>query len=343
VIDTCSLFVFVPFASLSRVETSREIQFFFQHSRRGMSFSLTFTRIKRARARERRERREREKREMLMGLCQSQRALLCRRCCFHSSSSSSSSSSSATKAKHHHHHHHHHRAVVASDSTANAAAAAVDGKNKIRVITKKPYHEATLVAKRSKFVCKIASISNASEAMKFIKDHSDASVSHNCFAWRIGDANNRSSDDGEPSGTAGIPMLNVLHGKKEKLEFDNVVAMVTRYYGGTKLGPGGLMRAYGGAVSLAFETLDLESETKLKAAKIVVAFANVEASSDVERVKRTVERFANEDRVRVEEEEWDEDTGGVSLELSVDFDAIEELESALAEATSGRVDFKWFD
>ena len=269
---------------------------------------------------------------MLVGRCQSQRALLCRRCCFHSSSSSSS----ATKAKHHH------RAINASDSTANAAA--VDGgKNKIRVITKKPYHEATLVAKKSKFVCKIASISNASEAMKFIKDHSDASVSHNCFAWRIGDANNRSSDDGEPSGTAGIPMLNVLHGKNEKLEFDNVVAMVTRYYGGSKLGPGGLMRAYGGAVSLAFETLDLESETKLKAAKIVVAFANVEASSDVERVKRTVERFANEDRVRVEEEEWDEDTGGVSLELSVDFDAIEELESALAEATSGRVDFKWFD
>ena len=243
-----------------------------------------------------------------------------------------SSSISASKAKHLH------RALVVASSDSTA-----DGKNKIRVITKKPYHEATLVAKKSKFVCKIASISNASEAMKFIKDHSDASVSHNCFAWRIGDANNRSSDDGEPSGTAGIPMLNVLHGKNEKLEFDNVVAMVTRYYGGSKLGPGGLMRAYGGAVSLAFETLDLESETKLKAAKIVVAFANVEASSDVERVKRTVERFANEDRVRVEEEEWDEDTGGVSLELSVDFDAIEELESALAEATSGRVDFKWFD
>ena len=133
------------------------------------------------------------------------------------------------------------------------------------MITKKPYHESTYVAKKSKFVCKIATISNSHEAMKFVKDHSDFSVSHNCFAWRIGDANNRSSDDGEPSGTAGIPILNVLHGKKEKLDFENVVAMV------------------------------------------------------------------------------DEDTGGVSLELNVDFDAIEELESALNEATSGRVDFKWFD
>ena len=215
--------------------------------------------------------------------------------------------------------------------------------NKIRVITKKPYHESTFVAKKSKFVCKIATISNSNEAMKFIKDHSDVSVSHNCFAWRIGDANNRSSDDGEPSGTAGIPILNVLQGKKEKLDFENVVAMVTRYYGGTKLGPGGLMRAYGGAVNQAFETLDLENETKLKAAKVVVAFANVEESKDVERVNRTVERFASEERVRVEDEEWDEDTGGVSLELNVDFDAIEELESALNEATSGRVDFKWFD
>ena len=103
-------------------------------------------------------------------------------------------------------------------------------------------------------------------------------MSHNCFAWRIGDANVRSSDDGEPSGTAGIPILNVLHGKKEKLEFDNIVAMVTRYYGGTKLGPGGLMRAYGGAVSLAFETLDLENDTQLKAAKVVAAASQMEES-----------------------------------------------------------------
>ena len=211
------------------------------------------------------------------------------------------------------------------------------------MLTKKPYHEATLVAKKSKFVCKLASVSNANEALKFIKDYSDASVSHNCFAWRIGDANVRSSDDGEPSGTAGIPILNVLHGKKEKLEFDNIVAMVTRYYGGTKLGPGGLMRAYGGAVSLAFETLALENDTQLKAAKVVVAFANVEESKDVERVNRTVQRFVNEERVQVEDKEWDEDTGGVSLELKVDFDAIDEIESALNEATSGRVDFKWFD
>ena len=91
------------------------------------------------------------------------------------------------------------------------------------------------------------------------------------------------------------------------------------------------------------ETLDLENDTQLKAAKVVVAFANVEESKDVERVNRTVQRFVNEERVQVEDKEWDEDTGGVSLELKVDFDAIDEIESALNEATSGRVDFKWFD
>ena len=274
--------------------------------------------------------------KMMLGRYQSRVELLCRRCYV-----SPNTRNAINKC-------HRRRATYvlkrsSSSRCENSSSDTTHQSNKIRVITKKPYHESTFVAKKSKFVCKIATISNSNEAMKFIKDHSDLSVSHNCFAWRIGDANNRSSDDGEPSGTAGIPILNVLHGKKEKLDFENVVAMVTRYYGGTKLGPGGLMRAYGGAVNQAFETLDLENETKLKAAKVIVAFANVEESKDVERVNRTVERFASEERVRVEDEEWDEDTGGVSLELNVDFDAIEELESALNEATSGRVDFKWFD
>ena len=268
---------------------------------------------------------------MMLGRYQSRVELLCRRCCL-----SPNTNNANTKCNRR-------RTYVLKRSSHCVSSSDTTTRNKIRVITKNPYHESTYVAKKSKFVCKIATISNAHEAMKFVKDHSDFSVSHNCFAWRIGDANNRSSDDGEPSGTAGIPILNVLHGKKEKLDFENVVAMVTRYYGGIKLGPGGLMRAYGGAVNQAFETLDLENETKLKAAKVVVAFANVEESKDVERVNRTVERFASEERVRVEDEEWDEDTGGVSLELNVDFDAIEELESALNEATSGRVDFKWFD
>ena len=275
--------------------------------------------------------------KMMLGRYQSRVLLLCRRCYVSPNTRNAINTCHRRRATTH----------VLKRSSSRCANSSSDTNthqsNKIRVITKKPYHESTFVAKKSKFVCKIATISNSNEAMKFIKDHSDVSVSHNCFAWRIGDANNRSSDDGEPSGTAGIPILNVLQGKKEKLDFENVVAMVTRYYGGTKLGPGGLMRAYGGAVNQAFETLDLENETKLKAAKVVVAFANVEESKDVERVNRTVERFASEERVRVEDEEWDEDTGGVSLELNVDFDAIEELESALNEATSGRVDFKWFD
>lgn len=274
---------------------------------------------------------------MMLGRYQSRVLLLCRRCY------SSPNTHNAINKCHRRRRTTHVLKRSSSRCENSSSDTNTHQSNKIRVITKKPYHESTFVAKKSKFVCKIATISNSNEAMKFIKDHSDLSVSHNCFAWRIGDANNRSSDDGEPSGTAGIPILNVLHGKKEKLDFENVVAMVTRYYGGTKLGPGGLMRAYGGAVNQAFETLDLENETKLKAAKVVVAFANVEESKDVERVNRTVERFASEERVRVEDEEWDEDTGGVSLELNVDFDAIEELESALNEATSGRVDFKWFD
>lgn len=103
--------------------------------------------------------------------------------------------------------------------------------------------------KKSRFICHLKRVANEEEAVAFIdtikKDHSKAT--HNCSAYLIGDRDEvqRAHDDGEPSGTAGVPMLEVL--KKEELK--NVAAVVTRYFGGVKLGAGGLIRAYGNAVS----------------------------------------------------------------------------------------------
>lgn len=104
-------------------------------------------------------------------------------------------------------------------------------------------HTFTLEVKKSKFITTAWPVQAPSEAMELVQAHGDPSASHNCFAYKIGQEA-RCSDDGEPGGTAGRPMLSALEG--EGLE--NVCVMVTRFFGGTKLGAGGLVRAYGGAV-----------------------------------------------------------------------------------------------
>ena len=76
----------------------------------------------------------------------------------------------------------------------------------------------------------------------------DPQATHNCWAWRI-NFQVRSSDDGEPSGTAGRPMLNVI----ERRHLENVMVVVTRYYGGIKLGVGGLVRAYSGTTAKSLD------------------------------------------------------------------------------------------
>jgi uncharacterized YigZ family protein len=115
--------------------------------------------------------------------------------------------------------------------------------------TVKGYGENEIIIEKSRFICYINRATTEEEAVQFIqkikKKHWDAT--HNCSAYIIGehDQIQKANDDGEPSGTAGIPMLEVL--KKKGLK--DTVAVVTRYFGGIKLGAGGLVRAYGKAVS----------------------------------------------------------------------------------------------
>ena len=106
--------------------------------------------------------------------------------------------------------------------------------------------EAELVEKKSRFIATIRPVSTEEEIKKKYYD-----ARHNCSAFVIGSKAQltRSSDDGEPSGTAGRPMLEVLLGS----EIRNIAVVVTRYFGGTLLGTGGLVRAYSGAVKLALE------------------------------------------------------------------------------------------
>ena len=109
--------------------------------------------------------------------------------------------------------------------------------------------------KKSRFICHIKRVTTEDEAREFIntikKEHYKAT--HNCSAFILGERSEmkRSSDDGEPSGTAGVPMLGVL----ENHQLTNVCAVVTRYFGGIKLGAGGLIRAYAGSVALAIKEI----------------------------------------------------------------------------------------
>lgn len=116
------------------------------------------------------------------------------------------------------------------------------------IITIKQAHSIENVISKSRFIAYIKPVSTENEAKAFIDEiktkHKDAT--HNCSAYTVGPEMNiqKANDDGEPSGTAGIPMIEIL----KKQEIHNVCVVVTRYFGGIKLGAGGLIRAYSGAV-----------------------------------------------------------------------------------------------
>ena len=99
--------------------------------------------------------------------------------------------------------------------------------------------------KKSRFLAVAAPVTNEQAAKDFLTEHSDLAANHNCWAWRIGQ-NYRFSDDGEPSGTAGKPILQAIDGQ----QLDNIAVVVTRWFGGILLGSGGLMRAYGGTAAM---------------------------------------------------------------------------------------------
>jgi len=131
-----------------------------------------------------------------------------------------------------------------------------------------------LVVKKSRFLTRLDKVTTIAEADAAIarvrKLHYDAR--HHCTALIIGENadQQRSSDDGEPSGTAGVPMLQVLR----RAELTDVVAIVTRYFGGVLLGAGGLVRAYSSSVAQALEKVTLMRRVELTQAQVSVPLAD---------------------------------------------------------------------
>jgi uncharacterized YigZ family protein len=106
-----------------------------------------------------------------------------------------------------------------------------------------------LEIKKSRFLAQAAAVESPEQALAWLRDIADTDATHNCWAYRIGAAY-RFSDDGEPGGTAGRPILAAIEGQG----LDRVMLVVTRWYGGINLGAGGLVRAYGGVAAECLRT-----------------------------------------------------------------------------------------
>ncbi|MDN5542531.1 MAG: IMPACT family protein [Acinetobacter sp.] len=115
--------------------------------------------------------------------------------------------------------------------------------------------------KKSRFQAFAVPVENEQAVKDFLEQYKDISTTHQCWAWKIGH-NVRFNDDGEPSGTAGRPILATIEGN----ELTNVLVLVNRWYGGVKLGTGGLVRAYGGTAGqclLLAEKIELIEKKKV--------------------------------------------------------------------------------
>lgn len=187
-------------------------------------------------------------------------------------------------------------------------------------------HVAEIVIERSRFVCTLDRASTAEEAQRIVRDVQarDPEATHHCWAYVAGPPGSTShiglSDDGEPHGTAGRPMLTVLL----HANVGDIAAVVTRWYGGVKLGTGGLSRAYAGAVQLALSTLPLERRVDRVRADFVLDYATI----------TSVRQLLDALEVEVLHEVW---TDVVRYEVAIARDRIPSLTQGLADRTRGRV------
>lgn len=181
-------------------------------------------------------------------------------------------------------------------------------------------HELTEEVKKSRFICRAAPVESVEAAMEYLQRVSDQRATHNCWAYRVGDQV-RFSDDGEPGGTAGRPML----GAVEKQQVDRVMVVVTRHFGGIKLGAGGLARAYGGAAARCLQQAPKEELRPVVTRLARVPFAHLGA------VRGTVHRLGG----AVTSEQFNPQ-GAIYL-VQVEEALEEELGLALADATAGVV------
>ncbi len=176
--------------------------------------------------------------------------------------------------------------------------------------------------KHSRFIAHAAPVDSPQAALEFLSAVADADATHNCWAYRIG-AEYRSSDDGEPAGTAGRPILAAIEGQA----CDRVMVVVTRWYGGIKLGAGGLVRAYGGAAAECLRQAERRPLVAMQALIVHCGFddlGSVHAALVAHGAEKEQERFTET---------------GATLHLRLPSSHVDALKTQLRDATRNRVRF----
>lgn len=180
----------------------------------------------------------------------------------------------------------------------------------------------SLDVKHSRFLAQATPVATPETAMALLAQIADRDATHNCWAYRIG-GDYRSSDDGEPAGTAGRPILAAIDGQG----FDHVMVVVTRWFGGIKLGAGGLVRAYGGAAAECLRTASRQPLIAMCTLELHAGF------DDIGGVHAALASFGAEKL----DEAFAAD--GLRLRLSLPAERVDALKAQLRDATRGRVRF----
>ncbi|AWV07007.1 IMPACT family protein [Marilutibacter maris] len=181
----------------------------------------------------------------------------------------------------------------------------------------------SIEVKHSRFLAHAAPVESAEQALAFFDEVGDPAATHNCWAYRIGGLY-RFNDDGEPASTAGRPILAAIEGQG----FDRVAVVVTRWFGGIKLGAGGLVRAYGGCAAECLRTAARQPLVAMTEAEIAYPF---EVTGTVH---ATLAQFA---AAKLDEQF---DAEGTRMRLELPADELATLKVRLRDATRDRVRFK---
>lgn len=195
-------------------------------------------------------------------------------------------------------------------------------------IGKTGQHE--LIIKKSKFICSLARTETVEEAQEFIEQVSKKyyDATHNTYAYTLGLNDNqvKASDNGEPSGTAGIPELKAL----QLMKLKNVTAVVTRYFGGIKLGAGGLIRAYSNSVTEAAQNIGVVKCVMQQLIQFSIPYNRIDE----------INHYLEENRISIASQEY---TTNVTIQIYLDLDQIQKVEDSLINLLSGKVEFNKLD
>ena len=185
----------------------------------------------------------------------------------------------------------------------------------------------TLIEKKSAFICQIARITNEEEALTFIASvrKLEPKARHHCFAYtfNLDSEIQRQSDDGEPSGTAGVPILEVIKAKQLK----NICIVVSRKFGGIKLGTGGLIRAYSNAASQTIDAIGVVERILQTELICQIAYQNV----------GKLENYLEKNSITIQQVTYLE---SVSFTLAVDQKELTTLQDQLIDLLNNQVTFK---